>query len=330
MAVYTLNSRITIGDFEPFIGVNEVVIKRSLDDHANTAIVKLPITARLKESGKAQTQSVMTANSFSVGDRITIELGYNKELRKEFEGFIRRINMTTPMELECEGWVYQLRDKAINQSWEASSLKDVIEDIVEGSGIVIKDIDNTSISNLTIEKETGFSALGKIRDESGNSIWLEGDHLFAGLKYTFFSDRQKNAKEDVIYKVGYNTINANDVKRSLEKEDKTIVVNQKQKDGTTKRFSYGTGSKEEEIKAELLQEDDFINNLVKNRFNQKKAKDWEGKIETFLEPYCKPGFKMKLIDERYPERSGNYIVESVETRFGVSGARRIIEIAFRL
>lgn len=330
MAVYTLNSRITIGDFKPFIGVNEVVIKRSLDDHANTAIVKLPITARLKESGKAQTQSVMTANSFSVGDRITIELGYNKELRKEFEGFIRRINMTTPMELECEGWVFQLREKDINQSWESSSLKDVIEDIVEGSGIVVEDIDNIRIDNLSIDKETGFSSLGKIRDESGNSIWLEGNKLFAGLKYTFFSDRQKNAKEDVVYKVGYNTINANDIKRKLEKEDRIITINQKNKDGTVTKVEYGSGSIKKELKADLIRNKDSLMRLTKDHYNYEKAKDWEGKIETFLEPYCKPGFKMKLIDERYPERSGNYIVESVETRFGVSGARRIIEIAFRL
>jgi len=220
MATYTLNSRITIGNFKPFLGVNEVVIKRSLDNYANTATVKLPITARLKEAGKAQTQSVMTANNFNIGDKITIELGYNKELRKEFEGFIRRINMTTPMELECEGWVYQLREKSINQSWEFASLKEVIEDIVKGSGIIVEDIDNTGIENLSIEKKTGFSALGKLKDESSNNIWLEGNKLFAGFKYTFFSDRQKASKADVIYKVGYNTINANDIKRNLEKEDK--------------------------------------------------------------------------------------------------------------
>ena len=117
MAVFTLNSRITIGDFKPFKGVHDVSIKKSLGNYANTAILKLPLTARLKQAGSSQTQSVLTAQQFNVGDKVVIELGYNNRLQKEFVGFIRRINMTAPLEIECEGYAYQLREKRINKSW---------------------------------------------------------------------------------------------------------------------------------------------------------------------------------------------------------------------
>ena len=53
---------------------------------------------------------------------------------------------------------------------------------------------------------------------------------------------------------------------------------------------------------------------------------YEGTINTFLDPYAAPGYKVYITDSRYPERNGTYIIENVATRFGVTGARRTIEI----
>lgn len=121
MAVFTLYSKISIGSFKPFKGVHDISIKKSLGNYADTAILKLPLTARLMEAGNPQTQSVLTAHQFNVGDKVIIELGYNNKLQREFVGFIRRINMAAPLEIECEGYAYQLREKRINKSWEETT-----------------------------------------------------------------------------------------------------------------------------------------------------------------------------------------------------------------
>lgn len=330
MAVFTLYSKISIGNFKPFKGVHDISIKKSLGNYADTAILKLPLTARLKQAGSPQTQSVLTAHQFNVGDKVLIELGYNNKLEREFVGFIRRINMTTPLEIECEGYAYQLRAKKINKSWKETTLLEVLEYIIEGTDIEIAELDDVKIDNFTLDKETGFTALGKLKDATHVNIWFEEHRLYAGLKYSFFSERQKEAKPDVLYKIGHNTINANDIKRTLDKEEKKVTAVYKDKDGTEIRESFGTGLIEEEIKVQNISDKGGLFKISKDKVEKEKAKDWEGKIETFLVPFCKPGYKMRIEDARYPERTGNYIVESVDTRFGLGGGRRTVEISFRL
>jgi len=330
MAVFTLHSKISIGNFKPFKGVHDISIKKSLGDYADTAILKLPLTARLKQAGSPQTQSVLTAHQFNVGDKVVIELGYNNKLEREFVGFIRRINMTTPLEIECEGYAYQLRAKKINKSWKETSLTEVLEYLIEGTDIVIAYTNEVKVEDLVFQDETAFSALGKIKDNMHINVWFDENKLYAGLKYSYYTARQKEAKPDVLYKIGHNTINANDIKRTLDKEEKKVTAIYKDKDGTEIRESYGTGLIEEEIKVDNIRNSGDLFHLAKNEVEKEKAKDWEGKIETFLVPFCKPGYKMRIEDARYPERTGNYIVESVDTRFGLGGGRRTVEISYEI
>jgi hypothetical protein len=56
---------------------------------------------------------------------------------------------------------------------------------------------------------------------------------------------------------------------------------------------------------------------------------YEGSITTFLQPYAEPGFSALINDERYPERNGEYLIESVHTKYGINGARRTVEIGPR-
>lgn len=57
---------------------------------------------------------------------------------------------------------------------------------------------------------------------------------------------------------------------------------------------------------------------------------YEGKITSFLQPYCEPGYKAILEDKTYPERGGNYIIEAVEVTYGTGGARRKVSIGMQL
>jgi hypothetical protein len=46
-----------------------------------------------------------------------------------------------------------------------------------------------------------------------------------------------------------------------------------------------------------------------------------------LQPYSEPGYTAALTDEKFPERSGNYLIDSIEVNYGMQGARRIVGIA---
>lgn len=55
-----------------------------------------------------------------------------------------------------------------------------------------------------------------------------------------------------------------------------------------------------------------------------------GNITVFGDVYVSPGDIVGIINKRQPEKNGYYIVESVSTKFGVSGYRRELKLPYRL
>ena len=97
--MFTLCSEITIGG-KRFGGVHDVRIKRSIYELAATATIKVPVTAVLKQSGKPTTE-VEVAKEIKTGDPVEIRLGYDSILNTEFKGYVKKLNLKTPLEIEC-------------------------------------------------------------------------------------------------------------------------------------------------------------------------------------------------------------------------------------
>lgn len=55
---------------------------------------------------------------------------------------------------------------------------------------------------------------------------------------------------------------------------------------------------------------------------------YSGNITAFLTPYCDKGYTVAIDDRRYPERSGKYFAEEVETTFGSGGGRQKIKLVY--
>lgn len=53
---------------------------------------------------------------------------------------------------------------------------------------------------------------------------------------------------------------------------------------------------------------------------------YDGKITAFLVPFCLPAWSINLMDKKFKEREGKYIITGVEITYGINGARRILEI----
>lgn len=333
MATYTLNSIIKIGRFKPFRGVNGVTIKKSLGLHLDTAIVTLPTTARVKSTTEA-TRSVDTAREFKRGDRIAIDLGYNGELRREFEGFIARVNMKSPCELECEGYGFQLRGKTVNRLFQNSSMEEVLAYIIEGTDIVLGEVDDIPFSNIHFVKESGLKCLELLKKYCGNvvNIWFDGNIIHAGYKYTFYTERNKAGKADVKYRIGYNTVEDKDMKqREIGDNQVEVEFYNRSLDGNRITATAGVpNSRHQQKKLQAISDLLALRKAAQNSESYQNYSGFEGKIVTFLSPYCQPGYKMEIQDDRYPERSGNYLVEAVTTNYGTGGASREIEISFKL
>ena len=66
--------------------------------------------------------------------------------------------------------------------------------------------------------------------------------------------------------------------------------------------------------------------LAQRELDRLTSDGYDGSITTFLEPYAAPGMLAELTDPIYPDRTGRYYIESVETTFGQQGGRRKVEI----
>ncbi|MBA3830136.1 MAG: hypothetical protein H0X33_14445 [Taibaiella sp.] len=340
MAVFELNNRITIGkpgiNRFAFKSVHEVRIKRSLLTHVDTATIRLPSRARVKcKIGSSQPQTVTVGNLWQDGDPVTIELGYNGDLREEFRGFIKRRDLSYPLEIECEGYSYQMRRNSITRTWKSISCADLLKAAIVDTYIkkIICPAD-TVFTNLQITDGTGADIIESIKKNTAGALsvfFIEPDVLWCGLVYTPYQQGQDAfGLGQVKYRIGYNVVQDNGLKERTLKDNQVqhIYVHKTQKG----ELLYGKSSV---FFQQIRKYKKFLNNLAQALHLKECAQEnmlrdnytgYDGSITPFLQPYCLPGYTALLKDSRYPEKDGIYMVEATEVIFGVQGARRIVQI----
>jgi hypothetical protein len=317
-------SDITIGDYD-FKTVNAVEIKRSIHDIGATAKITIPATARLVKEGEPKT-TVETAKQFKAGDQVSISLGYGTDLQKEFQGYVRRVNFTIPVTVECEDNIYLLKRKNIKKSWKSTTLKEVLQFITNGTGITLSGlIPDVAMTNFEV-KANAAAALGVIKTNYGLATYFDiNGVLYCGLAYA--PDLGK-----VKYKLRYNTIEDNDLKyRSAEDVKLKAKAINIQKDNT--KVEVEVGDDDGEIRTLFfydIKDKAQLKKLAEEELQKYKFNGYEGKITTFLQPYALPGMTASIEDVDYQEKSGDYYIEGTTVSYTTSGARRIIDIGIKL
>lgn len=325
---YQPQAHIRIGNAE-FTRVNEVVIEKSSELLEDTAVIKIPATARLVQADTLR--RVRSFQQFKVGDKVSIELGYKDVFKKvEFKGYVKRVNPTQPLEIECEDATWLLRRKTVNKSWKNTTLKEILQEIVSGTGIELSaDVPPISFAPFYIQNADAAFALQKLKDEYGLAVYFQEDgRLYAGLAYAQTTGKVKYAlngrQVNVISADNLKWHTKDDVKIkvkaiSIHKDNTRTEVEFGDKDGALRTIHlYNVKSK-----AELEQ-------LAKAELERVKFDGYQGDITTFLIPEAVPGMQATIIDDYFPERSGAYYVESVKTTFGTSGAKRNVKLGIQL
>lgn len=335
---FTLNSDITIGSFKR-VKPNSVKINLSLTDYVNKAVIKIPASARLVCAAKEVSNTIQSAKQFNEGDKVTIKLGYNGKLVTEFTGFVSRINVATPVEIECEGYSYQLRKKQpANKTFKHAQLKDILKYITKGTDIVLSDkIPGCVLQKIVINGHTGQEVLELIKKALGDLVYINfhDNELYAGLEYL-------DPKQTVNYRLGWNVIKDGNLKQHKASNDKiTVIYRGKKKDGShveaaiksktqtkviTTQGSAGNEGEKKIITTHAVTDVATLKKMAEAKLKKLSYDGYEGKITAFLQPFCQHGWKAKLVDKTYSERSGEHIVQAVEVTYGMSGARRTVQI----
>jgi hypothetical protein len=318
-----LSAEVWIGKYK-FTRIHDIEIERSGKTLEDIARIKLPTTALLTRAGAYSTE-VELAKVFKVGDTVVIRLGYNGNLRTEFEGYVSKIKSSEHVEVECMDAVWLLRQKNCKHSFKDVHLKEIIEFIIYGTGVKMAlTVPDIFFDAFYLRNVNAAAALYELKQNYGLLIYLEdGATLFVGLAYPQSSDT-------IIYGMGENIaghdlefVNSDFVKLKIKavsifKNNKRDEVEYGDPDGELKTlffYNIKSGAQLEKIaKAEA----------EKYRFN-----GYKGTLTGFLEPQVKRGQTARIRDARYPEHNGDYLIDKVVTTFGTGGARRKVSLGIK-
>lgn len=305
-----------------FYTFNSCKIVHSIDKVESSCLLKIPTSAALVLKDKV-TESAQTATTFSRGDKFVINAGYNGDLKQEFEGFIYKINLTTPLEIELMGYEYLLLDKIETKTFKKTNLRQLLKYIINGKNIKLDgDIPEVQMVNYVIPANLrGIDALKQIKERYGLTIYFNKNVLYAGLDFT----RQLG---DINYSLGVNTVRAGELKFQYA-DDVKLKIKAIQINKNNTRFEAEVGDKSGEARTLYFYTAKSVADLKKLaevEILKYKYTGYTGKLTTWLQPWSQSGMIANIKDIKYPVRAGKYEIRGVETTIGTGGARRVLDI----
>ncbi|MCU7615667.1 hypothetical protein NZ698_00535 [Chryseobacterium sp. PBS4-4] len=351
MAFY-LTSNISIGGYSN-IKPNKVSWKTDVNSFIDSCMITLPrITHMINEfPDKTEDLGGTKIYQFKEGDKVSVSLGYNKRFEKRFEGFVRNVKMGIPVELECEGYGYQLYDIIFNKTYSTVTVKQLLQDVTAGTDIVLsQEMADVPLKNVRFKNATGIQVLEYLKKECQLSVYFNFNELYVGTLYG-------KVQKKVPIRIGWNTVKDDDFqKRKVDKNVKIVVREKDKKGAVTKTKSKLKKTDEEKererIAREKKRQENAINRITRKYDDQKEIKikagipsklvqeivnrlqlkenyaGYEGSIQLFLEPYINKGMVLQVDGGMFPEKSGDYFIESVSGEYGMSGGRQTAQLGF--
>lgn len=324
---FKLTSVTQIGAYRFDGGLNDCHIKRSVKEIVDTAVIKIPAIGRVNTedtlSGNLPVTSIATSKLWQEGDPVTIQLGYNSQNIQEFKGFVRRVNASVPVVVECEGYAWQLRRKRLVKTWKSIKLRDFLTEMVSGTDIKLSEfIPQMTLTNFKVDHANCLKVLEYIKTHLHLSVYFLFDVLYVGLEEGVPGNRVK-------HRLGWNTIRDDQLKWRLaddtEVQIRLVTGKGKNKKRTLYTAGDASGSMVTKNIASLTDSAD-LQAVADDLLQQAKYTGFEGNVSAFLQPFIQLCDTDVVIDKLYQERGGNYFTIGTEVRFGMNGAQRKVFI----
>lgn len=294
----------------------------SVEQMSDSAMFKVPGITRLRKEGDTY-EHVPTGLIFQEGMKVTVACGYDGANSPRFKGFIRRVNFTIPLEIECEGYSYQLRKKLdFTKNYKNTTVRDILNDVVAGTDIMLsKSIPAIKIEKAVFENVTGLQVLEWLKEKCLLTVYFYYNELYCGME-------QLNPKTNAAFRLGWNVVKDNELKFNDKKEfaEVRIQVGSRKKNG--EREKAYAGKKDGQVKKmrSAIKDPATLARIAEQKRKELVNRGYEGSITGFLNPFVEPGMSIDITDAKYPERTGKYFVTGIDGEFGRSGGRQKIKI----
>ena len=324
--MFVLNGKVSIGNYD-FNAVNGIEITKSVEDLSDTAVIKLPTKFKIRQNGEQK----FVEEAIKVGDLVFITLAYEGVYSGlEFTGYVKKISPKVPMEIHCEDSMWLLRRKNINKVWGKTTVKEIVQYLIEGTGLKMSkymENQNISLDKWIVRNANGAQVLESFRKDLAQTVFID-DHgdLYVGLQ------QFTNIGETVIYDLNYNLVENN-----LEfktKEDRRIKVKYNYMNPkTNKKETIEVGDADGEVReytTSVVSDMKQLEQMALAEIEKLKYDGFDGDITSFLVPFATRGMKAKLVDSDHENRNGNYFIKKVVTTFDTGGARRKVTLGTRI
>jgi len=302
---------IDVGDYTfPF--ANQVEVTSSWEDLTDVASIVTPRKLRLQNQDVIQGESL-----FRRGDQVEVNLGYDGQLDQVFTGYLAGISPGVPLRFRCEDEMWKLKQTNYTLSYKNPTLKQILTDVVD---IPFEAVD-AELGPLRFTNRSAAQILEELRKTYGLQSFVRDGKLYSGLaywpdlasrhelKFEFDilpdDDLEYQREDDISFKVKAVSMMPDNSKIELELGDPT---------GETRTLTY-IGLSESELRATANREIERL-----------RYEGYKGSFTTFGQPQIRHGDFVTLIDPRYGDRNGTYLVKRVTTTGGISGYRQEVEL----
>lgn len=267
------------------------------------------------------------------GDKITIQLGYDDDLKTRFSGFIRSVDAKTPITIKCEDGMFLLKTKKLKpKAFKEAMLKDILTYLLDGTNIQFKLIDdNIKVGNWRITKPTIAEELQELKEKQMLSSYFRLSSpnpsqggavesvLYVGLTYP------ADNRNKLVFKHSKNIISEDFEYR--DKDDIRVRVEAQSFTAKHKKITYEYGDKDGDvikIRIDGLSEEE-LKKYALQALERYKESGFKGSFETFGVPEVS---KVDMVEIHASDgNSGTYLVKRNEISFGTNGYRQRIELA---
>lgn len=317
--MYKMSHNIRVGNYRLLL-VESVHIMRSVETLADTAEVVLP--------GSVMNVAIEVEGKVKVGDAVTIELGYNGKLQREFEGYVQRIGTDGgSVTLECEDGLWRFRQGVKDRQYAGVDVKRVLQDMCDQCGGFGLECDYAfRYDKFVVKNATGYDVLKKVQEEVKPNIYLKGDVLHVHPKYSEVFGEAK-------YDFSRNIERGGTDLEYRRKEDRRVLitVEGEKKDGKKVTVEVGTtGGDRVTLRLPGATDEASLRRLGEQALAERCYTGYSGSFDSWLRPYCDAGYAVSLHDPDYEYKDGTYYVTAVEVSYSRGGGKRTITLGKRL
>jgi hypothetical protein len=312
--MFDISWLITVGSFRLSM-LDSVEVIRSVEQLSDTAVIVLP--------GSVFNKAIEVEQKIKRGDKVVINLGYDGNLVREFDGYLDSISTDDgSIKLNCEDSLYLLKQPVADKEFINPDISDILK-YIAGSFTVVCDY-SFRYDKYVIKGQTAYQVLKKLQEETKANIYLKESVLHVHPQYSELFGSSSYSFQDNIEKSSLQYKNA---------EDRKLIVNAegKGKDGKVIRETVGeSGGDSITLRIDGVSDRATLRNLATEQLKVKSYTGYSGSFTGWLIPFCDAAYKIYLDDADYNFKSGAYYVLEVRTKVSRSGGEREIKIGKRL